>query len=250
MDHNTTTPTAWQESDSELFLSYGRVFTPARDAIAQVLLDLLPARQDEPFVFVDIGAGQGWLSEAVLQRFPMARAIVLDGSPTMLERAGALLAPFAGRVELRQFRLEEGAWRGALGNDVRCFLSSLAIHHLDGPQKRALFADLFRHLAPGGALLIADVIAPASELERQHIARAWDAAVRRQALELTGDLRAYEVFVADRWNIYDHPDPVDKPSTIFEQLHWLEEAGFTGVSVFWAQAGHAVFGGYKSRSET
>ena len=85
-----------------------------------------------------------------------------------------MLAPFADRVELREFRLEARDWRAALGHDVRCFLSSLVIHHLDGPAKRALYADLYRHLAPGGALLIMDLVAPTSELERRYIAQAWN----------------------------------------------------------------------------
>jgi tRNA (cmo5U34)-methyltransferase len=51
--------------------------------------------------------------------------------------------------------------------------------------------------------------------------------------------------VRERWNIYDHPDPMDKPSTLPEQLRWLEEASFEGSDAFWARAGHALLGGYK-----
>jgi tRNA (cmo5U34)-methyltransferase len=39
---------------------------------------------------------------------------------------------------------------------------------------------------------------------------------------------------------------MDKPSPIFEQLKWLETAGFTAVDVYWMQAGHAIYGGQKS----
>ena len=88
-------------------------------------------------------------------------------------------------------------------------------------------------------------MAPSSEWERRHVARAWDDVVKRQSLEYLGDLRAYEFFVRERWNIYDYPDPMDKPSPLFDQLRWLEEAGFRDAGVFWAQAGHAVYGGYK-----
>jgi tRNA (cmo5U34)-methyltransferase len=37
---------------------------------------------------------------------------------------------------------------------------------------------------------------------------------------------------------------MDKPSTLPEQLRCMEEAGFEGVDVFWAPAGHALVGGY------
>ena len=239
----------WQESDSEAFLDYGQIITPARDEIAQAFLDLMPAQPDESFLFVEIGTGQGWLSAQLLEHFRAAKAIGLDGSRTMLQQAATLLAPFADRVELRYFRLEDRGWLTELPNNPRGFVSSLVIHHLDGPEKRELFEALYRRLEPGGALLIADVIAPTSEWERRYLARAWEAVVKRQSLQMLGDLRAYEFFVQHRWNMYDYPDPVDKPSSLPEQLRWLEEAGFTGVDVFWTQAGHAVFGGYKPSRE-
>jgi tRNA (cmo5U34)-methyltransferase len=239
----------WQESDSELFVDFGRVVTPLRHEIAQTIVGLVPAQADEPFVAVEIGTGQGWLSEALLRAFPTAHAVGLDGSPTMLRHAGELLAPFAGRLTLRQFRLEEGSWLAELERDVRFFMSSLVIHHLDGPGKQALFHELYERLAPGGGLIMADVVAPTSEPGRRVMARAWDEDTKRQSLEYTGDLRAYERFLASHWNMYaypdDPPDLVDKPSTLLDQLRWLEGAGFTGVDVFWARAGHAIFGGYK-----
>ena len=41
------------------------------------------------------------------------------------------------------------------------------------------------------------------------------------------------------------PDSIDKPSPLFDQLKWLDKAGFTDVDVFWMKVGHAIFGGRK-----
>ena len=62
-------------------------------------------------------------------------------------------------------------------------------------------------------------------------------------MKIYGDTRAYDLFVRECWNICDHPDPMDKPSTLPVQLCWMEEAGFEGVDAFWARAGHALLGG-------
>jgi len=35
----------------------------------------------------------------------------------------------------------------------------------------------------------------------------------------------------------------DQPSSITEQLRWLEQVGFQAVDVYWMQAGHVIFGG-------
>ena len=235
----------WSEDDSLHFIERGRIHIPNRDEIGETILELLPAERDEPFLAVELGVGAGWLCEALLRRFPAARVIGLDGSPAMLRETARRLAPFAGRFELRQFRLEDTDWRAMLGSDVRCFVSSLVIHHLDGEGKRALYRDLYEHLEDGGAALIADLMAPRGERERHFMARAWDAEVRRQSLALTGSLDVYEEFVRDQYNWYDYPDPMDMPSTLPDHLAWLVEAGFTAPDVFWARAGHAVYGGYK-----
>ncbi len=237
---------SWQESDSAFFLDRGRIFTPDRDTIARTFVDLIPVHRDDAFCGVEIGHGQGWLMDTVLRRYPHARMIGLDGSDAMRDAATTALAPHAGRFELRPFRLEDDAWLDAITEPVRCFVSCLVIHHLDGPGKQALFATLYRHLEPGGALLIADIVEPTSVWGRQMMARAYDDTVRRQSLAITGNLAIFERFQADHWNIFTYPDPdFDKPSTVPEQLGWLAEAGFTGVDVFWATAGHALFGGYK-----
>lgn len=235
----------WSEADSRHFIERGQIHIPARDEIGETILELIPAEREEPFLAVELGVGAGWLCEAILRRFPAARVIGLDGSPAMLRETAQRLAPFAGRFELRQFRLEDEEWRAALGADVRCFVSSLVIHHLDGEGKRALYRELYAHLENGGAALIADLMAPRGERERRFMARGWDAEVRRQSLAFTGSLDAYEEFARDDSNWYEYPDPMDMPSTVPEHLAWLADAGFVETDVFWARAGHAVYGGYK-----
>lgn len=235
----------WSEEASLHFIERGRIHIPNRDEIGDTILALLPAERDEPFLAVELGVGAGWLCEALLRRFPAAQVIGLDGSPAMLRETARRLEPFAGRFELRQFRLEDDEWRSALGTEVRCFFSSLVVHHLSGDGKRALYRDLHAHLEDSGAVLIADLMAPRGERERRFMSRGWDAEVRRQSLALTGSLDVYEEFVRDEFNWYEHPDPMDMPSTVPEHLAWLAEAGFVETDVFWARAGHAVYGGYK-----
>jgi tRNA (cmo5U34)-methyltransferase len=239
-DENT-----WTESASQLFLGFDRVVTPSREEIRDVLLDLVPAATDDSFLAAEIGVGGGWLSEALLRRFSAARVVGLDGSSTMLDRTASVLEPFAGRWELRPFRLEDNSWIGDLRGQVRCFLSSLVIHHLHGPDKRVLYRELGNRLEPGGALLISDLVAPNSDRERRYLARAWDDVVRQQSLELTGKLDAYRLFQEEHWNWFEYPDPMDRPSTVPEHLLWLTEAGFVGVNVFWERAGHAIYGGFR-----
>jgi SAM-dependent methyltransferase len=213
------------------------------------LLTLLPFPQHEPFDAVEIGCGQGLLSYAFLNCFPQARLVALDGSAAMRGQAQARLAPFGDRATVRPFDLAASDWLSQADRSG-AVLSSLCLHHLNGPQKQALFKTLFNRLAQGGALLIADLVEPLRPQTRELFAATWDRLARRQALTETGATGLFEEFVEAEWNYYYFDDPADTPSPLFQQLLWLREAGFQGVDCFWLQAGHAIYGGYKDKTRS
>lgn len=233
----------WDEADSRGFIDYGRYFVPDREEQIATLLALLPGR---PGHVVELCCGEGLLAGAVLDRFPECTVHAYDRSPAMIATASAGVARNAGRFEGRLFDLADRSWRD-FPFPVDGILSSLAIHHLDGEGKRELFRDMARALAPGGVLLIADLVRPRTPAGLALARNAWDEAVRKRSLELAGDLRPYEMFRTDGWNYYADPDgdPIDQPSSLIDQLRWLQEAGLGGVDVFWMKAGHAIFGGTK-----
>ena len=240
--------TGWDEADSREFIDSGRIFVPDREEQIATVLDLIP-EFPEPGegLLVDLCCGAGPLTAALLERFPRARVLAMDLSPTMLEHVvRTTLDEHRERLQTRQFDLAETSWR-SFPEPVHAFVSSLAIHHLDGEGKRRLFCDLAAALAPGGAVVIADLVRPASPTGQALAAKAWDEAVRRRALEIAGDLSPYRIFREERWNFYSDPDPdpIDQPSPLINQLQWLAEAGLIGVEVHWLKAGHAIFGGYR-----
>jgi tRNA (cmo5U34)-methyltransferase len=240
-------PTRWTEADSERFADVGDLYVPAREEQRRVLLDLIPAATDEMFTLVELAAGDGTFAKAALERFPRSRVLALDGSDVMLEREWRLLRPFGNRAEARAFDLGGSGWRVSLPHPLRCIVSSLAIHHLPGVEKRRLFRDLAGRLEPGGALLIADLVEAATPRIAAVFAAQWEEVVRERSRHRFGDERALEVYRSDGWNFYalDTPDPVDQPSRLVDQLDWLREAGFRTVDCFWMHAGHAIYGGYR-----
>jgi tRNA (cmo5U34)-methyltransferase len=242
MTNNSEIP-AWNEAISQAFIDYGRYFVPDRQTQIETLCSLIPI-EPAPLQVLELCCGEGMLAEAILERLPRARLSGLDGSPEMLRRAGQRLARFGERFQSRLFDLASSEWRQPDGV-YQAILSSLAIHHLDGPAKQRLYQDLYRMLSPGGVLLVADIIQPVSATGLENAAQAWDESVRQQALAFDGHLGAFEFFEREGWNTYRHPDPMDMPSGLYEQLGWLSQAGFAGVDVYWLKAGHAVYGGQK-----
>lgn len=238
---------SWTEDDSATFLKLADVAVPGRREQTDVLLSLIPAAQDDAFAGADLACGEGLLSEFILDRFPRARLAAMDGSREMLAKAAVRLRRFGPRASVREFDLADRGWLDEIESPLRCAVSSLCFHHLDGPTKRRLFGDLAARLEPGGALLIADIVAPASDVIRRSWAHTWDEIARSQSIELTGDTDAYRTFQELGWNAHaiTEPEPREMPSRLYEQLKWLEAAGFTEVDCFWMRAGVAVYGGYR-----
>ena len=231
----------WAEEDSQHFIEYGKYFVPEREAQLETICRLIPA-SPEPFHVLELCCGEGLLAEAILERFQNCTVHGLDGSSEMLRHAASRLARFGRRFDPQRFDLADVGWRRPPW-PVRAVVSALCLHHLDGQQKATLFRDIAGMLCPSGALLIADLIEPASSAGRALAAGTWDAAVRQRSLHLAGDESAFDHFRRSEWNIYRHPDPFDKPSPLLDQLKWMETAGFEAVDVYWMAAGHAIYGG-------
>jgi tRNA (cmo5U34)-methyltransferase len=240
-------PNSWTETDSRDFIDLAEIAVPARDEQSETLLALVPAERDDAFVLVDICAGEGLLCEQVLQTYPNSRVVALDGSDLMRRRAASRLGPYGERAEIRAFDLGSDDWTDQLPTPLRCAVSSMALHHLEAGRKQKFFRRLADRLEPGGALLIADIIAAPNDFARRSFDEQWTKLAQAQSLAVTGSLVAYERALADGW----HPtwdteaEPGEVPYRVFEQLQWLEQVGLSTVDCFWMRAGHAVYGGYR-----
>jgi tRNA (cmo5U34)-methyltransferase len=234
----------WEDDDSATFIRFADLFVPQRAEQLQALLTLVPAEPDEAFAAIDLGSGPGALSLALLDAFPHCRVTAVDLSPLMLNTLRERAAGHAERLTLIEGDIATDTWADAIQTPVRLVVSSLAIHHLDGPEKQRLYARLGEMLEPGGALLILDIVEPVNARAARAYAEEWDRAVT-SAAESAGESDALGVF-RDGWNHFATPDlEFDKPSPLRDNLRWLDEAGFVGVDCFRLNAGHALFGGYR-----
>ncbi len=137
---------------------------PYYEEIQDLVLELLPFPADSPFLLVDLGGGPGRFAARFLQRFPRARAIVIDQSAAFLDVAARRLSSFGPRGECRKYRLQE-RWDQALPAPPAAIVSMSAIHHLEAAEKRDLYRRCYEALRPGSVLINADEVRPADDRE-------------------------------------------------------------------------------------
>lgn len=234
----------WTENDSTTFRVIAPVAVPRRAEMLAAILSLIPYGTAEAFKVVEIGAGDGRLCAALLDCFPQATALALDGSESMRALATRLLQRFGSRAAVRSFELATLDWWDMMrGADV--IVSSLCLHHLNDAKKQYLFRAAAERISSRGALIVADLVEPQHPIVRRLFAERWDTLAGEQA-DANRAADQLDAFREQRWNHFRFPDSADHPSPLFFQLMWLKHAGFAIADCVWAEAGHVVYGGYKS----
>ncbi|HSP98885.1 MAG TPA: class I SAM-dependent methyltransferase [Candidatus Dormibacteraeota bacterium] len=193
---------------------------------------------------LDVGCGSGVVTAAILARFPDARAVLVDFSAPMLDEARAALGSGEPALRFVTGDLAMPSWldgiRGAAPFDV--VASSYAIHHLSDARKRALYAELYALLAPGGIFVNVEHVASAG---------AWGEALSDDVMvdalcahQAAGGERAPRAAVAARFAT--RPDKAANVLAPLDvQCGWLREIGFVDVDCFFKVVELAVFGGRK-----
>ena len=229
---------AWQQEDTVAsFAERRRVLIPLLDVQEDVLTKVLSRGQRPLERFLDLGAGAGAVSELVLGlggEGSRSQAVLVDFSEPMLERAGANLAPFAGRWQIVRGDLSSPDWHARLPDGrYDAIVSGLAIHHLSPTRKRELFAEAFALLEPGGTFVNMDCVAVEGPLEGLFDEYMLANAVRHEH-EHGRDGSDQDV---------DFDTGEDQLDSIEDQLRWLRDAGFEHVEAHFKWAEAAVFGG-------
>ena len=238
----------WTEESTSIYQQLANIAVPGRLEQIAALLMLLPFGVGDSFRVVELASGEGKLAYAILRAFPNATLLALDYSEAMRETTAKRLKSFANRFEVAAFDMHQSDWYPLI-EGTNAVLSSLCIHHLDGAEKQGLFRAMQERIAEPGAFLIADLVQGQRAEANAFFGATLDGAAQKQSIEHTGTTGLYErLFIPEKWNYYRYPDPLDKPSPLFDQLRWLDAAGFTGVDCFWMQAGHAIYGGYVGES--
>jgi tRNA (cmo5U34)-methyltransferase len=203
-----------------------RRLVPDYDGFYGALLDVVALLPAPPARVLDLGAGTGLVSAAVLAAHPAVELELLDGSAEMLEEARGRLGGAVTAVHVADMTdaLPAGPFDAVV--------SGLAIHHLSDDDKQALNRRVLAALRPGGVFVNAEqVAAPDPALEPVYTGR-WAEDCRA--------LGATEAELDAARERMRH----DRCSDVGSQLRWLRDAGFERVDCVYKQWRFAVMCGF------
>ena len=203
-----------------------RQFIPGYDRMLEQAARAVALR--EPERVLDLGAGTGALSEAILDKCGGSVVELIDVDDEMLGRARARLQRFGDRVHLRRQSFYDALPR------CNAVAASLALHHVpDMNAKAQLYARIHEALTPGGVFVNGDATMPDDASRRAEDYAAWAAHMVSRRIPET---RAYRHF--DAWSDEDTYFPLER------ELEAMTRAGFDTRCV-WSRTPISVLVGRK-----
>ncbi len=182
--------------------------------VQQILL-----QRNEPFTILDLGCGDAAGTGPALQGTEAERYVGVDSAALALGFAARTLDGSGLDVDLRVQDMLDMI--ESSDEQFEVILASFALHHFPTEQKREFLRSALDRLAPGGELLLVDV-------------------VRRDGETRSGYLRRYEAMVRT-WpmaadvqdRIIAHVTSFDFPEEVSTLGEWAPELGFSPAVEFY-----------------
>lgn len=240
---DTFNQSAWaQEQFSTNFLEKADIYIQERRKMISDMSSLFSFyfNSNRDIQILDLGCGDGVLTEELLSKDGSIVATLIDGSPTMLQKARERLVAYPGVHFIHASFQDLLIGRVSLCHFDFC-VSSFAIHHLEMTEKKNLFRYIYGHLNSRGHFVNIDVVlSPSSELEE------WYFSIWKEWMKHMQDqMNVKDELPEDIINRYKDPSSMNKPDTLEDQLEALRESGFGNVDCYYKNGIFAVFGGQR-----
>jgi SAM-dependent methyltransferase len=234
----------WQTKElAQTFLTGVRGAMPGADMQLAVMGKIAQEWCPRPGHILDLGCGNGILGRFLLNLFPAASGLFVDFSAPMLDAARKNVGTLPqATIAYGDFSTPKWIEAVQLHGPFDIVVSGFAIHHQPDTRKRALYAEIFDLLAPGGLFLNLEHVASATRAGEELFDEFF--IDHLYAFHRMSDPEVSRATVSD--SFYKRPDKKENMLARVEmQCSWLREIGFSDVDCFFKVFELALFGGRK-----
>ncbi len=172
----------------------------------------------QPKHILDLGCGTGNLTDQMFKKYPEAQIDALDISEEILNESRKRFSHTPNiryiQADFKTMHLPPGSYN--------LVMSSIAIHHIEDPEKIKLYREVFQALAPGGIFIFADQTRGTTDAIYQRNISRW----KEEALKLGSTEENWQMWMA-------HQDAHDFHTPVKWHMEELQKAGFSETDILW-----------------
>ena len=124
-----------------------------REEPFQVLAKTIPYAKNLSIRILDVGAGYGALTQALLNYFPNATAICQDGSREMAKLGQERMAKLKGRFDYVVCDFSKPGWSELITGPFEAVVSSIAIHNVGPKIIESIYGEIYPLVKSGGCFI-------------------------------------------------------------------------------------------------
>ncbi len=187
----------------------------------KIIYDLLP-EEEKAYRVLDLGCGNGVLSEQIFKKYHMAHIVGFDLTEEMLKAYNNKLSKYSGRFELKKGDFKTDA----IGDSYDIILAGLTLHHLTHKERKEFYKTVYSALNAGGVFISRDIIIDEDKDVRTQQYEIW-----KRFIKLNGEN-------PELW--YSKHKEKDRPVTLSDHFAWLKDAGFIKIGCHYRLFNFAV----------
>jgi SAM-dependent methyltransferase len=225
------------DSEAEVFERLNSMTVGSDDEQRGALVDRLGLSEAERGPIVELGCGMGRLTRLLLERFPRAPVLGVDGAPRLIEIARRRLGN-SPRLSLLCSAFEQLDW-DELPSGCAAVVVMNALEHVPPADRRRIFSGIRGNLRDGGVFLdrewSRDItppgVNPFDRSRPEHTPEAIGRAIREGRITEEEHWRLWEKLADPRTHHFMSLD---------EQLAALSDAGFRQVRGEWVSEAESL----------
>ena len=163
---------------------------------------------------LDLGCGNGNITNSLIQKFPDAEYTLVDASQEMIslcQKQFNLYDLICVQCYFQEFDFKE--------ENYDLVVAGFSLHHCNAVEKQELFKKIYSSLKKGGIFACSDLMINKNDLEHSKIIENWKSFVHLTFPD------------GEKWQwLMEHYSEFDKPDNFSAQKTWLEEAGFSKIN--------------------
>ena len=194
----------------------------------EIIQSLLPDDIHKEYRVLDLGCGDGILSELILKRLPNASVVGFDITDGMLESFKNKISKITSN-----FKTIRGDYKTeSFGTGYDIIVSGMTLHHLTFNERQIFYSKLFESMNTKGVYISNDIIVDEDPKVKEEQYSFW-----KSFMESNGEDPEF-------W--YSKHMEKDHPVTISQQLEWLRLSGFSEVACYWRFCNFCITRGRKT----